>query len=35
MALTRMIGSLFCGGVALLFGSLMESNGYFLKIVYD
>ena len=35
MALTKMIGSLFCGGVVLLFGSFMESNGYFLKIVYD
>ena len=35
MALTKMIGSLFCGGVVMLFGSFMESNGYFLKIVYD
>ena len=35
MALTKMIGSLFCGGVVLLFGSFMESNGFFIKIVYD
>jgi len=34
-ALTKMIGSLLCGGAVLLFGSFMESNGYFLKISYD
>ena len=35
MALTKMIGSLLCGGAVLLFGSFTESNGYFLKISYD